>query len=336
VYEANDHRGSWQERQIVDVDPTAFPPDSRRERTEFYIPLVFYLFAWLNFFMTIPRSWTALQKQSTPEQKNDIARPAATGSRGKAGAILAAVAWFVICYSLYHSLKYYKPRGRGLGKITGFFRNCPIKLAVALALLAVRIGYGIASAWFWDLSIFQDKVYIGWPFGLGYGPILAIIIIFEIAGFIDKNEDKIIIEQRRARGIIHDRELGITRKPNWWSKNFSDRYATDEQRLRNMTTVDGGIAGVTAGAGRQTSRQVHEGIEMGNMRNRSRSRPPEDPFRDQSSNDSRQSSVAATRPGANRVDSDAASAMTGMTGQTLTAHNADAAPQQRIRSMLDV
>jgi hypothetical protein len=327
---ANSSRGSWQERQIVDRDIYGLPQDDRRSKVEFYLPLVFYLFAWMNFFMTIPRSWTPLQKQNTPEQKENIARPSATGAREKAGAILAAIAWIVICVSLNHSLKHYKPRAVGVfNKITAFFRDCPLKIVLALILLAIRIGYGIASAWIWDLSIFQDGVQVGWPFGLGYAPILLIIVVFEIAGFVEQNEDKVIQQQRRARGQMYDQELGIVQKPSWWSRNWAARYQTDEQKLKNMTRETGG--------GRPTGRRMAENIELGNMniRNRSRSRPPGDPFRDQSP----QSSVSNARLTVGRTDSDTASTRTGatqLTGRTLTTDNPESAPPQRIRSMLDI
>ncbi|KAF2869139.1 hypothetical protein BDV95DRAFT_630269 [Massariosphaeria phaeospora] len=326
VWEAVRHWGSWQERQAVDADPYGLPQDDKRSRTEFWLPLVFYLFAWMNFFMTIPRSWTPLQKQSTPEQKNDIARPAATGPREKAGAIIAGVAWLVICYSLHHSMKHYKPSPPGIwNKITNFCRYCPAKIFINLIILAIRVGYGIASAWLWDLSIFQEDVHVGWPLGLGYGPMLLIIVVFEIAGFMEENEDKIIIQQRQARGIVEDAELNIVKKPSWWSKNIRERFASDDERLRNMTTEVGG--------GRPSARRPTEPIEMGdmNIRNRSRSRPPQDPFRDQSPASGR--TAASGRLQVNRADSDATSTMT---GHTLTSENMQTAQPQRIRSMLDV
>jgi hypothetical protein len=295
----------------------------------------------MTFFMTIPRSWTPLQKQNTPEQKNNIAKPSATGVREKAGAIFAAIAWMVIVASLHHSLQNYKPRAVGFfNKITAFCRDCPTKLFINLILLAIRVGYGIASAWLWDLSIFQDDVVIGWPFGLGYGPILLIILVFEIAGFVEENEDKIIIQQRRERGIIQDQELGITKKPNWWKRNWAERYQTDEQRLKNMTTVG------DSGRRQRTTRAVSNNIELGNMataniRDRSSSRVRDDPFRDQSP-ESRQQSVTNTRSMPTRHESDAASTMTGasqatgLTGMTLTAEQMAQSNPQRIRSMLDV
>ena len=43
----NATRGSWQERQLYDQDPNALRQNDRRSREEFYMPLIFYLFAWL-------------------------------------------------------------------------------------------------------------------------------------------------------------------------------------------------------------------------------------------------------------------------------------------------
>ncbi|KAF2011681.1 hypothetical protein BU24DRAFT_354061 [Aaosphaeria arxii CBS 175.79] len=335
VWESVRHWGSWQERQLVDVDPYSYPDDDTRTRTEFWLPLMFYLIAWLNFFMTIPRSWNAFRQQNTPEQQRDIAAPAATNNRTKAGAIIAAVAWFIIVYSLWHSLKHYKRRNTGFfGKINGFCRDCPTKLFVVIILLAVRVAYGLASAWIFELTIMKDDVMIGWPFGLGYGPILAIIIVFEVFGYIEENEDKVIMEQRRLRGIEHDRELNLTKKPGWWNKNFTNRFKSDDERLRDMAAID------NSGATTTTTRRQPQNIEMGDMtlRNRSRSRPPEDPFRDQSSSEnSRQSSVAVgARLDPSRTESDAASAKSGLTGRTLTAEQMANARPQNVRSMLDV
>ena len=47
VWEGVRHWGSWQERQIYDRDPFSLPQNDRRAKKEFYMPLVFYLFAWL-------------------------------------------------------------------------------------------------------------------------------------------------------------------------------------------------------------------------------------------------------------------------------------------------
>lgn len=350
VWEAVRHWGSWRERQIVDADPYGMPQDDRRSKFEFWIPLVFYLFAWIEFFMTIPRPWTPLQKQNNPEQTELIARPAATNTRGKAGAVMAAIAWLVICISLHHSVKHYGGRP-------------PWHLPAAILLLGARVAYGLAAAWLWHLSIFQQDVHIGYPFGLGYGTILAIIVVFEIAGFTAANEDKQLIAQRVARGRAADAELNIVYKPSWWNRHLAGRFASDDDRLRDMTREVGG-AGAGTGVppppyrreddSAAAARATGGAVEMRdldprtmNVRNRSSSRPPHDPFRDESPPRGR--GVGMGRG----LDSETASVRserTDLTGQTLatagaghrggarstTSTTTAGAPQQRIRSMLDV
>lgn len=291
------------------------------------MPLIFYLFAWLNFFMVIPRPWTPIEMQHSPEQQDAIAKPSATDVRAKAGAILAALAWLVICYSLRHSLYHYKPRVGGIwNKFNSFCHYCPTKLFLSIIILAVRIAYAIASAWVWDINLFKYNVNPGWPFGLGFGTTLLIILVLEIAGYMEENEDKVIIEQRKERGQAADQELGLTKKPNWWSKSHGDSHLTDEQRLRKLTTEIGG--------GRPTGRNITASVELGNMgtlRNRSRDRPADDPFTDESP----QNSITGDRHTITRTESDNSSTMTGVTG-TSTRTLTENAQSQTIRSMLDV
>ena len=40
-------RGSWQERQLYDIEPFSMHDGDRRSKVEFWLPLIFYLFAWL-------------------------------------------------------------------------------------------------------------------------------------------------------------------------------------------------------------------------------------------------------------------------------------------------
>lgn len=334
VWECTRHWGSWQERQIIERDLYAFRTDDRRSKVEFYLPLVFYAFAWLTFFMTIPRSWTPLQKQHTPEQKEHIARPAATSPREKAGAILAIIAFGVICYSLSHSLKHYKPAPSRLRSL----KTTPPKILIALVLLAIRLVYNLAAAWIWDISLFNADVPVVWPYGLGYAPVLLILILFEVAGFLEENEDKRIIAQRRARGQTHDRELGIVMKPSWWNRNWANRYQSDEQRLRNMTREAPTSRPSGRAAGRREGVGESESIELEDMntgvRNRSRNRAShtEDPFRDPSP----ASSGIGTTLSVARTERDDASTRTGLTVNSLTAELAASMPVQRVRSMLDI
>jgi hypothetical protein len=47
VWESVRHWGSWQERQLVDPNPFMLRQDDRRSKVEFWIPLMFYFFAWM-------------------------------------------------------------------------------------------------------------------------------------------------------------------------------------------------------------------------------------------------------------------------------------------------
>ena len=46
-------RGSWQERQLYDREPFTLRHTDRRAKVQFYLPLLFYLLAWLVGFSTI-------------------------------------------------------------------------------------------------------------------------------------------------------------------------------------------------------------------------------------------------------------------------------------------
>lgn len=351
VWEAVRHWGSWQERQIVDRDPFLLRQDDRRSKIEFFLPLVFYFFAWLNFFMTIPRSWGKIELQRSPEQQRAIAEPSATDVRFKAGSIVAVLAWATIVYMLQHHLHYYKPRSSGIwSSISKFCIHCPTKLFLTIVVLAVRIAYGIASAWEWEISVLKYDANPAWFYGAGYAPSVLIIMIFNIAGYIDENDDKAIVKQRAERGRSADAELGIVKRPAWWKKRDGDHHLTDEARLRALTTEVGG--------GRATSQHISTNLELGNMniprtssvtgptgrtdstaglRDRSRSRG--DPFRDPSPAVSDESD--GLRPGLQHRPSSTVSGVTntsrasGLTGRTLT-ESVSNVPPQRVRSMLDI
>jgi hypothetical protein len=259
---------------------------------------------------------------------------------------------FVILWSLQHSMHHYQRHRKGIfPAITNFFKSCPPKLYLAIIVLGVRLAYGIFMPWNWETSIFKFDSSPEWYYGAGYAPSFLIIVIFNIWGFIDENEDKQIIAQRRARGQIADNELGLVKRPHWWRKR--DHTFNDEQRLRNLTTEVGG--------GRATAQRVSANVELGNMninrhstvaapgaaapviglRERSRSRPTHDPFRDASP----ASSEEGLRPHlqhrpsstiSNVTDASAATGYTGLTGRTLNGGESVTGPPQRIRSMLDI
>jgi hypothetical protein len=352
------HRGSWQERQIVDVDQYALRQDDRRSKVEFFLPLVFYLFAWLEFFMTIPRSWTPIEKQRSPEQQAAIAEPAGTDTRFKAGAIIMAVAYAIIVYDLKHNLHYYRPHTGGvLTGIKSTVVNMPLKLLLPILILGVRVGYGIACAWIWELSILKYDGNPVWPYAFGYAPSVLIMVVLIIAGMVEENEDRVLIKQRTARGRAADAEMGITRKPAWWRKTAAD-YMSPEERLRNMT---GNFS--SRNRNRNSAQRSSRDIQLDDLasppaytssptspalgvssatapvvglRDRSRSRPGEEasPFRDESPAGSENAPLrpaldASDRRGSAMTNATQGSGSSGVSGTTL-------GQQQKIRSMLDV
>jgi len=104
--------------------------------------------------------------------------------------------------------------------------------------MAVYLGYAVASSWIFEISIMKYDVVATWPFVLGYTPCLLLLIIFNIWGFIDSNEDQQLMRQRIERGRAADAVLGLTNKPSWWSKMRGDNHLDDLSRLRNLVEVD--------------------------------------------------------------------------------------------------
>ncbi|KAK4118284.1 hypothetical protein N657DRAFT_583924 [Parathielavia appendiculata] len=244
VWEAVRHWGSWMERQFIDPDPFTLRDDDRRSKVEFYLPLLFYLFLWLNFFMIVPRNWEPVQHQRYPQQTLNDAAPTATDSRFKAGAFLLAVCWLITVYSLRHSIKYYCPRNRGIfNRITGFFRYTPLRFMLIIPLVAALVTYQVLVAFRFEYSPLKVGGLDAAIFAGGYTPSLLIVYIQAVFGFINPNEDLELQRQRRVRHQALDREMGIVYKPSWWRRvngEVLDPNASMRDRLlRNVREVQG-------------------------------------------------------------------------------------------------
>jgi hypothetical protein len=248
VWEAVRHWGSWQERQFVDPNPFVYQQNDRRSMIEFWMPLWFYFWNWLNFFLVVPRSWNFLKAQSTPEQVTNIAIPAATSPRFKAAAFTLIIAWATIIFSLMHSIKWYKqPRSGFFLKPFDYLRNVPIRLLLLIILSLGTIAYQVFMSFMWEYSIMRYDGVIPVQYGWGYGPTLVILVIQIAYGFISPNEDRELLRQRRERGEILDRELGLVRKPAWWARVRGDHLLSFRDKLlRNVKEV-----GTERGIGRR-------------------------------------------------------------------------------------
>ncbi|KAF4582790.1 hypothetical protein GQ602_005934 [Ophiocordyceps camponoti-floridani] len=247
TWEAVRHWGSWLERQYVDPNPFVYRQDDRRAMVEFWLPLWFYLWVWLNFFLVVPRGWGFVEKQRSVEQTQAVAIPTALGGRFKGAGFCLFIAWLTIVYSLRHSIHHYKPRNRGIvNRVVGLARVVPLRFMLMLPLNLSLIAYQVLISFDWDLSIlrFQGMV-IPVVFAWGYGPTLLIVFIQVIYGFATPNEDKELIRQRRVRGDDVNRELGIVKRPAWWRRVRGDHIAgTLRDRIQKNVDEVGGERGV--------------------------------------------------------------------------------------------
>lgn len=287
VWESVRHWGSWQERQFIDPNPFILPSDDRRSKVEFWLPIWFYFWTWLNFFLVVPRSWTFVEKQRSPEQTAAIAIPAALSGRFKAGAFCLAISWLTILFSLRHSIRHYKPKNRGLlNKSVGLLQSVPLRFVLTISLLGALIAYQIFMSFNWELSILRFHGIIPVQFGWGFGPSLAIMLVQVIYGYFSPNEDKDLIRQRRERGEVIDRELGLVKKPAWWRRvrGEHEELSFRERIFRNVKEV-GGERGVGRREEDEMERHIRQealrmavddGIELPNMPQRQSQNPRED------------------------------------------------------------
>ncbi|KAK6193527.1 hypothetical protein LQW54_012362 [Pestalotiopsis sp. IQ-011] len=276
VWEAVRHWGSWMERQFIDPNPFVLQQTDRRGMFELLIPLVFYFWVWLNFFLIIPRNWGHLELQRSDEQTAMFAEPTATDGRFKAATFCLFVAWLTIVVSLLHSIHHYEQRSRGfLNRILGSIGYIPFRFVLLLPISLAMVAYQGLAAWDFSLSpMKQETNYVAMYVG-GYVPALLIVVIQCIAGFMRQNEDRALIQQRRARGATLDRELGIVKKPAWW-RRVNGEHSEGGMRnaiLRNVREVGGGRAtGQNVEAAAATRAQEAEAaqnaqpIEMNEMR----------------------------------------------------------------------
>lgn len=202
-----------------------------------------------NFFMIIPRPWTPIQYQRSPEQANALAKPSSTDVRNKAGGFLAFLAWCTICYSLCHSIHHYKRRNQGhRNSFLGFLKYCPWIFRLVIPLLLLKVGYAIASSFVWTISPFKFDNNAAWLYGLGTTPVILIILIFEISGFSEPNEDRALLAQRAGPGRDADAMLRTRpQKPKWWRTTLfllRDQHRTSEEQ-RTHTENSGGASSIT-------------------------------------------------------------------------------------------
>lgn len=212
VWEMTRHWGSFQERKILDDDPFHFPTEDRRSKIEFYLPLVFYLWAFLTFFLSNLRSWTPISKQSI----ND-----ATDARFQASSVFALVAWIVIVASALVTNHYYRVR-------------VPWKISASIGLLLVRIAYGLACAFDgWEYSPLRITTSPGYIYGLGYLPILLVLLVMVIGSWRELNEDRALIALRRDRELKADMAMRSLQRDSYNDHKVRKELSNDSSQYQS-------------------------------------------------------------------------------------------------------
>ncbi|KHN97519.1 uncharacterized protein MAM_04534 [Metarhizium album ARSEF 1941] len=239
VWESVRHWGSWLERQYVDPNPFVYREDDGRAKVEFWLPLWFYFWFWMNFFMVVPRSWNFARSQHSVEQTRAVAIPTATSVRFKVGAFCLVVCWLTIMFSLTHSIRYYRPRHRGIfGRAYGLVQAVPLRFVLTIPLVLALIAYQTVISFIWDFSLVKEDGSVPIIMAWGYGPSLLIIYIQIVYAYATPNEDKELIRQRRERGETVDRELGVVHKPAWWRRVRGEHLRTMRDKInQNVNEV---------------------------------------------------------------------------------------------------
>lgn len=196
----------------------------------------------------MPRSWNFAKYQRSPAQTLEYAVPAATGGRFKAGAFCLVVAWLTILYSLRHSIRHYRPRRRGMVKrAVGLVQSVPLRFYLVVPLAGALIGYQMVMSFDWTYSLVRIGGVVPVQFGWGYGPALLIVYTQVLYGYASPNEDKELMRQRRERGDVINRELGIVKRPAWWRRVRGEHLHTLRDKIvRNVHEV-----GTDRGTGRR-------------------------------------------------------------------------------------
>ncbi|CAN6668554.1 hypothetical protein TRVA0_040S01156 [Trichomonascus vanleenenianus] len=178
-WELTRHWGAFEERKIYDEDPFRFRPDDRRSRVHLIMPLVFYLFAFLTFFMTVLRNWSNI-KTANAEHAID--------GRWKAGGFFAIIAWLQIIAQIVVTRLYYKvPR-------------VPMIIVCVLICVAALVAFNMTFMWSGTrYSPFNVHSSVPFVVLLGYLPIVLMVVFMNLSGLARENEDKVILSLRRER-----------------------------------------------------------------------------------------------------------------------------------------
>lgn len=172
-----------------------------------------------------------------------MAIPAATDGRFKAAPFCLFAAWLITVFSLWHSIKHYCERNRGIvNRTAGLIHFTPNRFILLIPLSLVVPAYQELVSWKFEYSPLNVTGLNAAIFVGGYVPTLLILYIQSAFGYFNPNEDLELQRQRRVRGRELDQELGIVHKPSWWRRLNSEGLSGESMRdiiARNVREVGG-------------------------------------------------------------------------------------------------
>ncbi|KAK9461771.1 uncharacterized protein V1516DRAFT_254870 [Lipomyces oligophaga] len=186
VWEMVRHWCSFEERRYVEDDPFHYRSGDKRSHVHLVMPIVFYLFDFLFFLLTILRNWGAMIKYDYQF---------AIDVRWKVGVFCGIVAYSFIFIQIYITYKFYRPQ------------RLPRRVPLALLGLAVMIGYSITSSFKISFSPFNPDSNIICVGVWGYLPIVYLILVMNLCAIHQVNDDLVIKAERDIRDRARDQEV---------------------------------------------------------------------------------------------------------------------------------
>lgn len=154
---------------------------------------------------------------------------------------------------------------------------CPKRFLLTIPLSFIIVAYQFAIYWVWEISPMNQEGNPIFIYALGWGPIAAILIVQEVAGYVLPNEDRELIRQRRIRGQEIDGEMGYTKKPHWWRLGSGEQGMNMSEVLAKRAREVGGrlVGNMTAEQVREERQREEEagmGVELNNISGNRRKR----------------------------------------------------------------
>ncbi|KAK6352683.1 hypothetical protein TWF730_009496 [Orbilia blumenaviensis] len=211
VWEMTRNWASFEERKGVDEDFTMYRQDDLRSKIEFYEPLIFYLFNFLSFFLSILRAWNPIARSNSH---------VITDARFQASSVFSFLAWGTIVVAHFIARHYYRPK------------SIPWKIPVCLVLILIRIAFNIGSAFNYSISQLRYQATPAYIYCLGYLPVLLTLSVILYSGWKEPNEDQELLRLRNTRNETLDQEMSAMPDRKSIGKSGTERKPQTDRARR--------------------------------------------------------------------------------------------------------